>query len=239
MRAAARMAAALAAAALLAGAGRATAAIYAYTDEDGVQHFSNVPNDPRFQKVPGSAPPPPKRAGSATGGPYAEQIERAAASHGVDGDLVKAVIKAESDFDPSAVSRAGAQGLMQLMPETARRRNVENPFDPSDNIEGGVLHLKELLSEFGDTRLALAAYNAGENAVRRHNGVPPYSETRNYVSTVLEHYGRYAAGAEGAAAPPPPEPPVQTFVHRDGVTVFTNMPWRYLDSAEWHRPQGE
>jgi soluble lytic murein transglycosylase len=229
-----------AAAALAAVAAPARAAIYSFTDEKGVVHFSNVPNDPRFRQVPGSAPPPPPAAAPGAGGgetSYAEEIERSCASHGVDSALVKAVIKAESNFNPAAVSRAGAQGLMQLMPETARRRNVENPFDPAANIDGGVRHLKEMLDTFGDTRLALAAYNAGENAVRKYRGVPPYAETRSYVETVLGHYGRFATApaAPASAAARPAQPQIASFVNDEGVRVFTNTPWKYLESPQWRR----
>jgi soluble lytic murein transglycosylase len=223
----------------LLGAGSPASTIYTFTDESGVVHFSNVPNDPRFTKVPGS-PPPPKAAGVQVAGKYGKHIARSAADHGVDSALVKAVIKAESDFDPKAVSRCGALGLMQLMPETARMRNVGNPFNPAENIDGGVRHLKHLLTTFGDTRLALAAYNAGENAVRKYNGVPPYAETRNYVSQVMQNYGRYVLGGDGApAAAAPPEPEYQSFVNREGVVVYTNVPWKYLESGEWRRERTE
>ena len=198
---------------LAAGRAGAAATLYSFVDENGVTHFTNVPSDPRFRKVPGSTPPPPGRPAPAAvaAEKYEAEIARCADNHGVDSALVKAVIKAESNYDNRAISRAGAQGLMQLMPATARLRNVDNPFNPTQNIDGGVRHLKYLLSTFGDTKLALAAYNAGENAVRKYNGVPPYPETKNYVSTVLSHYGRYSglvpgtgAAPGGAAAPRPP-----------------------------------
>jgi Transglycosylase SLT domain len=113
-------------------------------------------------------------------------IEDAAKRHGVDANLVRAVIKVESNFNPNAVSRKGAMGLMQLMPSTARSMNVSNPFDPEQNVEAGVKHLRGLLDNFnGDVALSLAAYNAGEGAVKRYAGrVPPYSETRDYVRRI-------------------------------------------------------
>jgi len=116
---------------------------------------------------------------------YDEIIDRASATHGVPADLVHAVIQVESGFDERAVSRTGAIGLMQLMPETARQFNVDNPYDPRQNIDGGVRYLKTLLDRF-PLKLALAAYNAGEGAVRRFRGVPPYAETRGYVARILK-----------------------------------------------------
>jgi Transglycosylase SLT domain len=113
-------------------------------------------------------------------------IEDAAKRHGVDANLVRALVKVESNFNPNAVSRKGAMGLMQLMPSTARSLNVSNPFDPEQNVEAGVKHLRGLLDNFnGDVALSLAAYNAGEGAVKRYAGkVPPYSETRDYVRKI-------------------------------------------------------
>jgi soluble lytic murein transglycosylase-like protein len=241
--------AAIMAAGLCALAAPAGATLYSFVDEDGVTHYTNLPSDPRFRKVPGSAPPAPGQS-RAAGDPvaadkYEAEIARCADTHGVDSALVKAVIKAESNYDNRAISRAGAQGLMQLMPETARLRNVDNPFNPTQNIEGGVRHLKHLLSTFGDTKLALAAYNAGENAVRRYNGVPPFPETRNYVTTVLSHYGRYSglapAGAAGAptAAPQAQTAQIHCFVNEEGTRVFTNAPWRYLEAPGWRRERAQ
>jgi soluble lytic murein transglycosylase-like protein len=117
--------------------------------------------------------------------PYAELINTAAADQGVDAKLVRAVIQVESAYRASARSRKGAMGLMQLMPETARRYQVVDPYDPKSNIEAGIKHLKSLLERF-QLASALAAYNAGEAAVARFRGVPPYPETRDYVSRVLE-----------------------------------------------------
>ncbi len=119
-------------------------------------------------------------------------IRYTASQFGVDAALVKAVVHVESGFDPHAVSAKGASGLMQLMPQTASRYGVQKVFDPRQNITGGVRYLRDLLSEFsGSMQLALAGYNAGENAVLRYNGVPPYPETRGYVARVMSLYQHY------------------------------------------------
>jgi soluble lytic murein transglycosylase len=115
---------------------------------------------------------------------YAELIERLSAAHGVDPRLVRAVVQVESAFEPRARSPKGALGLMQLMPATARQHGVADPFDPHANLDGGIRHLRRLLDRY-ELRLALAAYNAGEHAVQRFGGVPPYRETRDYVARVL------------------------------------------------------
>jgi hypothetical protein len=124
---------------------------------------------------------------------YDELIRLAADSFDVDPALVKAVVAAESNFEPRAVSPVGAQGLMQLMPETARAMGVRRPFKPSENIEGGVRYLRTLLDRFDELGLALAAYNAGPHVVERYGGIPPYPETEAYVTRVLSHYRRYRA----------------------------------------------
>jgi hypothetical protein len=120
--------------------------------------------------------------------PYRQIIDRISAEQGVDARLVKAMIRVESAYQSRARSRKGAMGLMQLMPETARRYSVVDPYDPRANIEAGIKHLKSLLDRF-PVKLALAAYNAGEAAVQRFGGVPPYAETRKYVSRILELIG--------------------------------------------------
>jgi soluble lytic murein transglycosylase-like protein len=117
--------------------------------------------------------------------PYGEIIDKVSAQHGVDAKLVRAVIQVESAYQERARSPKGAMGLMQLMPATARQYAIANPYDPASNIEGGIRHLKSLLNRFTPA-LALAAYNAGEAAVQRFHGIPPYPETRNYVSRILQ-----------------------------------------------------
>jgi soluble lytic murein transglycosylase-like protein len=122
-------------------------------------------------------------------------IEQAAARHNVDPNLVRSVVKVESNFNPNAVSQKGAMGLMQLMPSTARSLNVANPFDPAQNVDAGVRHLKNLLESYGgDLRLSLAAYNAGSGAVARSAGVPRFRETQNYVRRITDLY----TGGEGS-----------------------------------------
>jgi soluble lytic murein transglycosylase-like protein len=116
-------------------------------------------------------------------------IDQAASRHNVDPSLVRAVIKVESNFNPNAVSRKGAMGLMQLMPQTARQLKVSNPFDPEQNVDAGVRHLKQLMESYGgDVKLTLAAYNAGQGAVARSAGVPHFAETRNYVKRITQLY---------------------------------------------------
>jgi len=150
-------------------------------------------------------PPPPSRSGRLRLDVYAFEIDAASAHWGVDPMLVRAVVHAESAFNAAAVSPKGAQGLMQLMPATAARFDVEDPFDPQQNINAGVRYLAWLIKRFdGDTRLATAAYNAGEGAVDRHGGVPPYAETTAYVAKVdaLTHaYREASANGVHAAAP--------------------------------------
>lgn len=134
--------------------------------------------------------------------PFSQQdvdtaIEQAAARHNVDPNLVRSVIKVESNFNPNAVSRKGAMGLMQLMPSTARSLHVSNPFDPQQNVDAGVRHLKQLLESFGgDVKLSLAAYNAGAGAVTRSAGIPHFSETQSYVRRITDlYYGGSGSGA--------------------------------------------
>ena len=194
----------LGALAFCAVSGPALADIYMFKDANGVVHFTNIPNgDKRYRMVrkEESTSDYARAAGlpqyvlptAALIRQYTPLIETAAKHHGVDVALVHAVITAESGYNPKAVSRAGAQGIMQLMPDTARRFGVQNSFDPEQNIHGGVKYLSALLAMFnGNKELAVAAYNAGENAVIRHgNRIPPYAETAHYVPKVLGLYRKF------------------------------------------------
>jgi soluble lytic murein transglycosylase-like protein len=134
-------------------------------------------------------PPPAPIVAAATAVPYGEIIDRVAAEQGVDAKLVRALIKVESAYQPRARSHKGAMGLMQLMPATARQYAAADPYDPESNIQAGVRYLKTLLERL-PRHLALAAYNAGEAAVARYHGIPPYPETRAYVSRILDLVGR-------------------------------------------------
>jgi len=175
---------------LFVGVPLAQADIYRYVDDEGVINFTNTPTHGRWELV--LKEDPPADAGHSS---YLEIIRRHANSFALEEALVKAVIKVESDYQPRIVSKKGAQGLMQLIPETARLLNVNNPFDPSENIRGGSAYLRQMLDLFNeDLELALAAYNSGPNAVKRFGGIPPYDETQNYVRRV-KHYLDYYRNA--------------------------------------------
>ena len=161
--------------------------VYKFVDKDGVIHFTNVPVDTRFKAL-GWEEKFERYIGA-----YEAVIQKMGTRYSVEPALIKAVIKAESNFDPSAVSRKGAIGLMQLMPATAVELKVSNPYNPHQNIEGGTKHLRYLTGLFGsDLSLAIAAYNAGENAVIKYGRrVPPYKETRDYVKRVTTYLASY------------------------------------------------
>jgi transglycosylase-like protein with SLT domain len=157
------------------------------------RYLDHQPSDPRSAE--------PFNSGVVRGRAFSSEqidsaIEQAAARHNVDPNLVRSVIKVESNFNPNAVSRKGAMGLMQLMPSTARQLNVQNPFDPEQNVDAGVRHLKKLLESYGgDVKLSLAAYNAGAGAVARSAGIPRFGETRDYVRRITNlYYGSYEPG---------------------------------------------
>lgn len=190
-----RCAAALAAACFSASA---AADVYHFVSPDGVPHYSDQPSDPRARlflrgaPAAGSAPVHAPRARAAR---LEREVAAAARRGGVDPALLHAVIAVESAYNPRAVSPKGALGLMQLMPATAARYGVRNPFDVAENLAAGAIHLRGLLDRFsGDTALALAAYNAGSGAVLAHGGrIPPYAETQRYVPAVLARYARLRA----------------------------------------------
>lgn len=201
----------------------AHAETYKLVAPDGTVHFTNAPTDPRYRRMG-------FRSGTergwlrlpiVEGAGYWDMIRSAAHRHGVPEELVSAVIRVESGFNPRAVSVKGARGLMQLMPTTAAVLGVRDSFDPMENIEGGVRHLRGLLERFGNNvPLAVAAYNAGEHAVLRHGGIPPYAETRDYVRRVTA-----LLGGPGAA----PAGRTETFrtTDADGTITYTNIPPRH------------
>lgn len=152
-------------------------------------------------QTPSAAPVAGAAAGAAT--PFAAEIEAAAARNGVDPALLKALIRQESNFNPNALSPAGASGLTQLMPGTARGLGVTDPTDPAQAIEGGAKYLRQQLDAFGgDVEKALAAYNAGPGAVSRFGGVPPYAETQAYVQKVMAYAEQYRGGTTAVATDP-------------------------------------
>src|SRR5262245_8618677 len=177
----------------------------------GLENIDQPPQEPGSPLL-GDLPPdtPPDELTPEGRELYESIIQEAAALHGVDEDLVRAVIQTESGFKPTAVSRTGAQGLMQMMPATAKRMGVEDPFDPRENIMGGVKYLRLLLDKFkGNVPLALAGYNAGPRKVARYKGIPPFKETRGYVKKVLREMAEAEEEAENttvaANAAPAPE----------------------------------
>jgi soluble lytic murein transglycosylase-like protein len=206
--------------AVLLGGGipRAYADIYAYTDTAGGLHYSNVPSDQRYVRVMSEPREPPRRRPGVSAEPadwrrraavYSGLIDDAARRAKVQPALLCAVIAVESAFDPNAISIKGAQGLMQLRPGTARRYGVQRPFDPAENLRGGARYLGDLLNRYGnDMELALAAYNAGEDAVDRHGRtIPPFAETRAYVPAVLRLYRKFLSDGVHLAWYPKTLPP--------------------------------
>jgi soluble lytic murein transglycosylase-like protein len=183
----------------------AAADIYQYVDADGVIHFSTAKPNSAAAKLyiksaeksattprPGVTPVPPQDRDPSRYTRFDEHIRQAATLYQIPEQLIRAVIKVESDYDPRAVSYAGARGLMQLMPETAAGLGVKDIHDPRDNIFGGVRYLRVLANLFnGDLELTVAAYNAGDGAVIQYGGIPPYEQTKNYVVQVTRYYRRY------------------------------------------------
>jgi soluble lytic murein transglycosylase-like protein len=183
--------------------------------------------DAAYQRV-GYKPRPPaasRRAPARNSRAYWREIAEASALYGVPERLIWAVITVESGFDHRAVSRSGAQGLMQLMPETAAILGVRDPFDPRENIHAGTRHLRAMMMRFrSDLRLAVAAYNAGARPVVAYRGVPPYPETRQYVAQVLRLYRTPGAWSRSSGRD------VHRLARRDGTVVYTNIPYGQVAS---------
>lgn len=164
--------------------------IFFYKDEHGVLHFTDTPSSPKFRPFQSLRTRLGSRVDQATITRYVDQYSH---RHGLDPHLIMAVIEIESGFNQKAVSRAGAQGLMQIMPATQQDLGLTAPFNPGDNIEAGIRYLKMLMDRFPDLSLALAAYNAGPANVERYQGIPPFRETQDYVRKVMASYDRRRA----------------------------------------------
>lgn len=193
---------------------------------DGTVHYTNAPRDPAYQRMGIAVPRRLEvvrtvvvRESSPAG--YVDHVRDASTRYGVPEKLVTAVIRAESGFNPRAVSPKGARGLMQLMPQTASLLGVRDSFDPAENIDGGVRHLRRLIERFSNVPLALAAYNAGENAVTHYRGIPPYPETQGYVQKVMLFFNG-GAGMESPLAPI--VHPTYRYTDNDGAVVYSNQP---------------
>ena len=171
-----------------------------------------------------AAPRPSRPSSPCEDDAYAREIAEASARYAVPERLIWAVIRVESGFDRRAVSPKGARGLMQLMPETAAMLGVRDPFDPRQNIHGGTRHLRSLMERFRhDVRLAVAAYNAGEKPVAQYRGVPPYPETRDYVTQVMRFYRRARGGPTSSARGELRAGDVRRIVEPNGTVLYTNI----------------
>lgn len=217
----------------------AAADIYQYVDADGVVHFTSVKPGAANAKLymksdarpasgavrPGVSPYAPQDRNLDRFTRYDEHIRQAATLYQIPEALIRAVIKVESDYDPRAVSYAGARGLMQLMPETAERLGVRDIHDPRENIFGGVRYLRVLANTFnGDLDFTIAGYNAGENAVIQHGGIPPYTQTRDYVVKVNKFYRRYRTLPDPIEASLMPGEPSLLSVPQPVQPILVNAP---------------
>ena len=208
----------------LAGFETVKAEIYQYVSQDGVIHFTNVPTDPRYRRMVEYKAAVKKT----TPTDLHETILWQARQHQLDPALVKAVIKVESDFNPEAISAAGAMVLMQLMPATVTTLDVLDPFNPQENIAGGVKHLKGLLDRFdGNLTLALAAYHAGEKRVQRYGQVPPIEQTHRYIRKVMAAYQAYRGKETGWQK-------IYKILTTRGQVIYTNNPASYQNANRYH-----
>ena len=198
--------------------------IYKYVNENGITIFTNLPNDNDAEKIISEETPRPRR-NIRNSDYYNDIIYSTSDKYNIEPSLIKAVITAESNWMPTAVSTKGAIGLMQLMPSTATDMLVNNPYDPEENIKGGTKYLRYLLDRFnGDVTLALAAYNAGPETVRKFGDVPPIPETQQYVKRVLSIYGgKTQYGSASASYASSPET-IYKVVYDNGTVLYTNTP---------------
>ncbi len=201
--------------------GRGEADLFVYKDPQGKIHVTHSHQETGEMKLVSCYPSshPTAKNLSESLNQYRGAIAQAAVKYGVEEALIRAVIKAESDYDPYAVSEAGAIGLMQLMPETAKKLKVDDPFQPEQNIDGGVRYLRELQKRFGKPRLVIAAYHAGETRVAACGDVPPIPSTRVYVARVLRYYQRYKKMRH-------PPTKIYKVVQTDGGILYTTTPNR-------------
>jgi len=204
-------------------------AMYSYVDAQGIRHLTNIPPTGTVRELSVSGADSgwvkAENPGKGSAKPSLDSlIEKYAREYRLDPELLRSMIKTESDFNPRAVSPKGAQGLMQLMPATAARLGVKDPFDPEDNIRGGAQHVRTLLDTFNnDLTLSLAAYNAGENLVQRMGRIPNYRETHQYVRNITQLYGKNRMSLPNEAASQP-SPMMFRFIDKDGVLNLTNIP---------------
>lgn len=198
---------------------------YSYLNEDGVQVYTNIPPVNNFASLRIGGIPPAMQSPSVPENrktSFSEIIEKYAANYGIDPFLIHSIIETESGFNPRAVSPKGAQGLMQLMPETAKRLGVTNSFDPEQNIHGGIRHFRFLMDSFNnDLELSLAAYNAGENLVQRLGRVPEIKETKEYVQAVTTRYAQKTMERQEQEGEK--HPPAYRFVDESGILHLTNI----------------
>ncbi len=186
--------------------------IYKFVDNEGIMHFTNIPNGKDYKKIMTT----PQQS---SGNSYDQIIQLKSAKYDIEPSIIKALISAESDWDANAVSTKGAMGLMQLMPSTAEDMQINNPFDPEQNIEAGTKYLRLLLNRFsGDLELAVAAYNAGPSTVEKSGGIPSFSETRKFVRNVISDRKNEYDNRPSQ---------IYKVTYNDGTVVYTNFPRPY------------
>ncbi|MCK5427093.1 MAG: transglycosylase SLT domain-containing protein [Thermodesulfovibrionia bacterium] len=198
--------------------------IYKYVDENGVVYFTNIPKDNKYKKIISEDKTTAHvKKNAANPSQYKHIIYNLSRKYNIKPSLVKALIKVESDWDTNALSKKGAIGLMQLMPSTAVEMDVKNPYNPVENIEGGIRYLRHLLDKFqGDLNLTLAAYNAGPEIVGKFRDIPPIPETQRYVEKVLSIYNNSSDKTPTI---------IYKVINSDGSVLYTNTPFYYALSS--------